>query len=50
MSGHHSADEKLVSRNFRNKKGQTKSTSTRPVNNAAPQIPKPRTNSYNQYR
>lgn len=48
MSKHHSADEKLVSRNLR--KAATRPNVPTPSDYSAPQIPKPRTNSKNQYR
>lgn len=48
MGKHHSADEKLVSRNMRKANLQTKAKT--PSDNSAPQIGKPGTNSKNQYR
>lgn len=48
MSKHHSADEKLVSRSMRKHQHIVANTATTP--NSAPQIPRPVTNSKNQYR
>ena len=48
MSKHHSADEKLVSSNLR--KSFNKAHVVTPTDYSAPQVPKPRTNSKNQYR
>lgn len=48
MSKHHTADEKLVSRNLR--KQPTKNGHRPPTDYSAPQLPKPGTNSQNQYK
>lgn len=48
MSKHHSADEKLVSRSLR--KAQQKPNRPASADYSAPQVPKPGTNSKNQYR
>lgn len=48
MSKHHSTDEKLISQSLRKNKPKTKHQT--PADYSAPQLPKPGTNSYNQYK